>query len=197
MREGARYEHDERGRFGIREFVRSELWGDIEVLSPTFKRGYCSGTLRLTERSAFDGLAAALASNRETSDFVAKRETEYWRSLSRESVNFVRLLGAAVVVIFSFGAILGALNTMYAQVSARTREIGTLRAIGFEPRAILVSLVLESVLLSLAAGVLGVAGASLLGNVTFELNTVQTLSEITYGFHLSPRRHWIVVSSRA
>ncbi len=69
------------------------------------------------------------------------------------------LVGAAVGLIFSFGAVLGALNTMYAQVAARTRELGTLRAIGFKPRAILVSLVLESVLLSLAAGVVGVFGA--------------------------------------
>ncbi|HTV17360.1 MAG TPA: ABC transporter permease [Polyangiaceae bacterium] len=165
----------------------SEIWGDIEVMAPTFKRGYCSATLRLSDRSELDGLAAALASNPDTSAYVARREVDYWRSLSEQSVNFVRLLGAAVVVVFSFGAILGALNTMYAQVTARTRELGTLRAIGFKPRAILVSLVLESVLLSLAAGVLGVLGASLLENVTFELSTVQTLSEITYGFHLSPR----------
>jgi putative ABC transport system permease protein len=92
-----------------------------------------------------------------------------------------------VGLIFSFGAILGALNTMYAQVTARTRELGMLRAIGFKPRAILVSLVLESVILSVAAGLLGVLLAALLQNVSFQLSGLSTLTEITYGFHLSPR----------
>jgi putative ABC transport system permease protein len=164
----------------------SELWGDIEVMVPTFDRGYSTVTLALTDRSHLDGISAAFASDPAKSELLAQREVDYWSALSEESVQFVTLLGATVGLIFSFGAILGALNTMYAQVSARTRELGTLRAIGFKPRAILVSLVLESVLLSLAAGLLGVLGASLLQNVTFELSMVQTLSEITYGFHLSP-----------
>jgi len=106
--------------------------------------------------------------------------------LSENHVEFITLLGAVVGLTFSFGAILGALNTMYAQVTARTRELGTLRATGFKPRAILVSLVLESVILSLAAGVMGVLCAALLQNLSFQLSSVATLTEITYGFHLSP-----------
>ncbi len=164
----------------------SEIWGDIEVMAPTFRRGYSTATLRLEDRSGLNALSAALASRPDQSELLAKRETEYWKALSENYVGFVRLLGAVIALIFSFGAILGALNTMYAQVTARTRELGTLRAIGFKPRAVLISLVFESVLLSLAAGVIGVLGASLLSQTTFQLTTVQTLSEITYGFHLSP-----------
>lgn len=164
----------------------SEVWGDIEVMRPTFRRGYSTATLTLSDRSGLEPLSAALASNPEQSMLVAKRETEYWKAFSENYVGFVSLLGAAVGLIFSFGAILGALNTMYAQVTARTRELGTLRAIGFKPRAILISLVLESVLLSLLAGSVGLLGASLLSRATFRLTTVQTLTEISYGFHLSP-----------
>lgn len=165
----------------------SEVWGDVEVMGPTFRRTYCTATLVLDAPASFDALNAALAANTAVPELRARREAAYWRALSEDYVGFVRLLGSAVTVIFSFGAILGALNTMYAQVSARTREIGTLRAIGFKPRAILVSLLGESMLLSLAAGSLGVLAASLLGTMTFELTTVQTLSEITYGFHISPQ----------
>lgn len=164
----------------------SEIWGDIEVMSEIFHRQSSTATLVLRDPAGFDALSAALTGNPALQELLAKREVDYWKALSENSVGFVRLLGAVITIIFSFGAILGALNTMYAQVSVRTREIGTLRAIGFKPRAILVSLVGESVLLSLAAGVLGVLGASLLSRMTFELTTVQTLSEITYGFHLSP-----------
>jgi putative ABC transport system permease protein len=164
----------------------SEIWGDIEIMAPTFRRGYSTATLVLKEPAGFAALSAALSSNTALPDLLAKREVDYWKALSENYVGFVRLLGGVVTVIFSLGAVLGALNTMYAQVSARTRELGTLRAIGFKPRAVLISLVAESVLLSLVAGILGVACAALLSRMTFELTTVQTLSEITYGFHLSP-----------
>jgi len=164
----------------------SEIWGDVEVMAPTFRRGYSTVTLTLDERADVVAVSAALGQNPDLSRLLAKREVEYWRALSENYVGFVRLLGSVVTVIFSFGAILGALNTMYAQVAARTREIGTLRAIGFKPRAVLTSLLAESVLLALAAGSVGVLAASLLGRMTFQLTTVQTLSEITYGFHLSP-----------
>jgi putative ABC transport system permease protein len=164
----------------------SEIWGDFEVMGPTFKRTYSTATVALMDRERLDDVSAALASDSNTSEWVAKREVEYWKALSENYVEFITLLGAVVGLIFSFGAILGALNTMYAQVTARTRELGTLRAIGFKPRAILVSLVLESVILSLAAGVMGVLCAALLQSVSFQLSSVATLAEITYGFHLSP-----------
>lgn len=164
----------------------SEIWGDFEVMAPTFRRGYSTATLVLDEQADLAEIAAVMQGTPMLAQHLVKREVDYWHALSQDYVGFVRLLGSAVAIIFSFGAILGALNTMYAQVAARTREIGTLRAIGFKGRAILTSLLLESVLLSSAGGVFGVLAASLLSRVSFNLTTVQTLSEITYGFHLSP-----------
>lgn len=133
-----------------------------------------------------------LEATQETKPLEARWEKDFWRSRSGNYVDFVMILGLVVAVIFSFGAVLGAMNTMYTQVSARTREIGTLRAIGFKPRAILTSLTLESIVIALVAGVIGVGLAALLERVEFHLTSVQTLSEISYDFHLSP---FIVVSA--
>jgi len=164
----------------------SEIWGDFEVLGAAFRRGAATATVTLERASALDAFAGALELSARENQLSIKRETEYWRSLSESYVNFVRLLGSVIAVIFAFGAILGALNTMYAQVTARTRELGALRAIGFKPRAILVCIVFESVLLAVAAGAVGVLGASLLSQRRFTLTTAQTLSEISYAFQGSP-----------
>src|SRR6185369_15324456 len=89
-----------------------------------------------------------------------KSELAYWQGQSEQFSGFVTYLGMFMAFIFAFGAILGAMITMYAQVAARTREIGTLRAMGFRRRAVLVSFVIESVILALAAGGFGIFAAS-------------------------------------
>jgi putative ABC transport system permease protein len=165
----------------------SEIWGDFHVMSTTFWRETAVVTVAMTDPSAFDAFATAINGIRgKRIGLVAKREPVYWRSLSENYVEFVVLVGGVVGFIFAFGAVLGALNTTYAQVDARTRELGMLRAIGFKPRAILVSLLFESVLLALGAGAVGIAGASILGKATFTLTALATASEISYDFHLSP-----------
>src|SRR5690606_14056972 len=82
-------------------------------------------------------------------------ERRYWEAQSEQLASFVTFLGTFVAIVFAIGAILGAMITMYAQVAARTREIGALRAMGFRRRSVLVSFVVESVLIGLAAGVVG------------------------------------------
>jgi putative ABC transport system permease protein len=164
----------------------SEIWGDFEVMDATFDRGYSTATLALAEGASPSEISTVLASDPQKSELVAVREVDYWRALSDKPSRFVRLFGGVIGLVFSFGAILGGLNTMYAQVRSRSRELGTLRAIGFKARAVLVSIVVESILLALFAGVVGVFAASLLHRATFELSTEQTLTEITYAFHLSP-----------
>jgi len=99
---------------------------------------------------------------------------------------FVRVVGIFVVFIFSFGAVLGAMITMFAQVAARTREIGTLRAMGFRRRAVLVSFVAESVILGIVAGAFGCAGASLWQLTSFTTMNFQSFSEMSFKFHMSP-----------
>jgi putative ABC transport system permease protein len=164
----------------------SEIWGDFEVLSVAFRRGAATATVALTEASALDSFSSALDSSNRQNQLSVKRETAYWRALSESYVDFVTLLGCVMAFVFAFGAILGALNTMYAQVAARTRELGALRAIGFKPNAVLICIVFESVCLAVAAGAVGVLGAGLLDSSSFTLTTAQTLSEITYHFQLSP-----------
>ena len=102
---------------------------------------------------------------------------------------FVQFLGIFVAVIFSFGAVLGAMITMYAQVAARTREIGTLRALGFRRRAVLVSFVVESVLLALPSRrASGCGCASLMQLASFTTMNFQTFSEVSFRFHMSGDR---------
>jgi ABC-type antimicrobial peptide transport system permease subunit len=94
-------------------------------------------------------------------------------------------MGGLVGIIFGFAAVLGAMNTMNAQVSSRTRELGALRAVGFRPRAILTSLVLESVLLGMLGGSIGIGTALLLQGVELRLTSEKTMTEMSYTFHFS------------
>jgi putative ABC transport system permease protein len=163
----------------------SEIWGDVDVLGPAFRRSYTSVSLTLTDANAFERLQSAFAVAPEFNELEAQRERDFWKGLSGHYVEFVTLLGSAIGLIFAFAAILGAMNTMYAQVAARTRELGALRAIGFKSRAVLIALVFESMLMSLIAGVVGISCAALLLGVRFRLTTSETSSEISYQFHSS------------
>jgi ABC-type lipoprotein release transport system permease subunit len=165
----------------------SEAWGDFRYLSSVLRRPCSSVTATLKEQSSFMNFARRVAADPTLGPLEVEHESDYWGALSKRHVHFVTIVGVFVAVIFSFAAILGAMNTLHAQVTARMSELGTLRAIGFRPRAILTSLVFEAVLMSFASGVVGVAAASLLERLKFQSTLVETLSEITYQFLLSPR----------
>lgn len=164
----------------------SEIWGDFEQVMDAFQRrpSYSSVTMRLKDRAALSALKARLEADPQLNTLEVKGEIDYWKAQSEMFANFVQLLGLFVAIIFSLGAILGAMITMYAQVAARTREIGTLRAIGFRRRAVLVSFVVESVLLSLVAGGAGLLAASLLQLASFTTVNWMTFSEVTFRFRL-------------
>jgi ABC-type lipoprotein release transport system permease subunit len=166
----------------------SEVWGDIDQVLDAFQRrgAFSSVTLRLKDRSMASALAKRMESDPNLSSLEAKSEVDYWAAQSEQFATFVKFLGIFVAVIFSFGAVLGAMITMYAQVAARTREIGTLRAIGFRRRAVLVSFVVESVLLSLGAGLAGVGAATVWQLVHFHTMNFQTFSEISFKFQFTP-----------
>ena len=119
------------------------------------------------------------------SQLEVKPEIDYWATLSEQTSMFVEFIGLFVVIIFSFGAAIGAMITMYAQVAARTREIGTLRALGFRRRAVLVSFVAESVILAGLAGAVGTAAASAMRFASFTTMNFQTFSEMSFRFHMS------------
>jgi ABC-type lipoprotein release transport system permease subunit len=166
----------------------SEVWGDVDQFADAFQRrgGVSSVTLRLKDRAALDALETKMSADPQLNTLEIKNEVDYWASQSEQFADFVTFLGLFVAVIFAFGAILGAMITMYAQVAARTREIGTLRAMGFRRRAVLISFVIESMLLSLGSGGLGIAGASLMQLASFSTMNFQSFSEVTFRFHLSP-----------
>jgi ABC-type antimicrobial peptide transport system permease subunit len=120
------------------------------------------------------------------SQLEVKTEVDYWAAQSEQFSMFVEFLGIFVAVIFSMGAVLGAMITMYAQVAARTREIGTLRALGFRRRAVLVSFVAESVILAGLAGAIGTGAASAMQLTSFTTMNFQTFTEMSFRFHMSP-----------
>jgi putative ABC transport system permease protein len=178
------------GRFEAGDAHDSEIWGDAESVSSAYRRtGYQSITARLVGRDAMDGFAAALASDPRLKVDVQTTRA-YYGAQSESLAKLIRVLGFTVGVIMAIGAMFGALNTMYAAVAARTREIATLRAIGFAGLPVVVSVLLETMLLALAGGVLGAAGAWSI----FHGYTVSTLgasfSQVVFQFQVSPALLW-------
>jgi putative ABC transport system permease protein len=157
------------------------------VLQGVYKRdGYQSVTLKLTDIDAFDTLRAALSSDpRLTVD--VQRTRDYYATQSEDLTRLIRILGVAIAAIMGVGAVFGALNTMYAAVSTRSREIATLRALGFSPAPVVISVMLEAALLALLGGVIGAGIAWLM----FDNYTASTLganfSQVVFAFQVSPR----------
>jgi putative ABC transport system permease protein len=196
----------ERLRFGGREWTvvgtfdaggsgfDSEVWGDADQLMQAFRRPvYSSVLLRLADPDAFDALKARLESDPRLT-LEVKRERTFYTEQSEVMSNFIRILGLTLSVIFSVGATIGAMITMYAAVASRTMEIGALRALGFRRSGILGAFLTEAVLLSLVGWVIGLAGASLMQLVQISTMNWQSFAELAFRFQLTPE---IVVKSLA
>jgi putative ABC transport system permease protein len=115
----------------------------------------------------------------------AKRETKYYKDQSEMMAKFLRILGISLTVIFSLGAMIGAMITMYAAVANRVAEIGTLRALGFRRRNILIAFLIESMFLGLAGGLTGLIFASFMQFITISTVNWQTFSELAFSFTLT------------
>lgn len=163
----------------------SEIWGDADQLMQGFRRpAYSSVLLKLRDREEFDAVKKRLESDpRLTVD--AKRETRYYEEQSEMMAKFLRILGVSLTVIFSLGAIIGAMITMYTAVANRVGEIGTLRALGFQRTSILVAFLLEALFLGLIGGIVGLGFASLMRFVTISTVNFQTFSELEFSFSLN------------
>src|SRR5690606_15478005 len=116
----------------------------------------------------------------------AKREQRFYADQSQALATFINILGTSISVIFSIGAVIGAMITMYASVASRTGEIGTLRALGFSRGAVLGSFMVEALALGLLGGVVGLAGASLMQAITISTTNFQTFAELAFSFTLTP-----------
>jgi len=184
-------------RFGLRDWTvvgifdagatgfSSEIWGDATQLMQAFRRPvYSSITFKLASSGDFPLLKARLeADPRLTLD--VRRETQYYRDQSEAMAKFLRILGISLTLIFSLGAIIGAMITMYAAVANRVGEIGTLRALGFHRSSILTAFLMESFLLGLTGGVTGLLCASFLQLITISTMNWQTFSELAFSFTLT------------
>lgn len=164
----------------------SEIWGDVDQLMQAFRRPvYSSVIFKLRDFSEFQEVKERIESDPRLT-LEAKRETAYYLDQSAALAKFLRILGTSLTIVFSIGAIVGAMITMYAAVANRTAEIGTLRALGFRRSSILLAFLLESLLLGLIGGAAGLFFASFLQLFTVSTTNFQTFSELAFGFALSP-----------
>jgi putative ABC transport system permease protein len=168
--------------------TETEIWGDASVLGAAYRRGnsYQAVYARLTSPDALDHFKAALASDPRLNVRVV-RETDYYAEQSTMLYNLITRLGMLIAGLMGIGAVFGALNTMYSAVSARTREIATLRALGFGGSPVVLSVLFEALLLALIGGALGSAGAYLAfdGYRAATINW-QSFSQVTFAFAVTP-----------
>jgi putative ABC transport system permease protein len=163
----------------------SEIWGDVDATGPAFLRtgSYQSIALRLADPGALPALKDALENDPQMQVSVIQERKYY-----EDQAGFVAaaLMGLAILVslVMGIGAVFGAMNTMYAIVSARTREIGTLRALGFSRRSILFSFVTEAVFLAFIGGLLGCVFALPADGITSATNGAN-FSELAFAFRIT------------
>jgi len=168
--------------------AESEIWTDAKVLQSAYNRGdsYQSIYARLASPGAYEAFAAALTANPQLKVKVL-RQSEYYANQSQTLTRLITTIGYLVATLMAIGAVFGALNTMYSAVAARTREIATLRALGFGSGAVVVALMLESLVLALIGGALG-AGLSYAAFNNFHAATMnwQSFSQVTFAFAVTP-----------
>jgi ABC-type antimicrobial peptide transport system permease subunit len=163
----------------------SEIWGDADQLMQSFRRPvFSSVTFRLRDVGDFAAVKQRLEADPRLT-VEAKLETRYYLDQSEAMAKFLKILGFALTIIFSLGAIIGAMITMYAAVANRVIEIGTLRALGFQRRSILLAFIIESFFLGLAGGIAGVAAASFLQLITISTMNWQSFAELAFSFSLT------------
>ncbi|MBN1610690.1 MAG: ABC transporter permease [Polyangiaceae bacterium] len=171
----------------------SEVWVDGDTLRSAFGReGLVSSVLvQLESPSKLDAFTAAVEQSKQLG-LEVEGERSYYEKQSEGTSTFIMAIGVLIAVFFSLGAMIGAAITMYAAVSQRSREIGTLQALGFSRFAVLLSFMVESVVLALAGAALGALGSLAMAAVKFSMMNFATWQEVTFSFEPSPA---IVVGS--
>jgi putative ABC transport system permease protein len=166
----------------------SELWVDAEVLNQVFDRPrniYQSVTARLVSTDRFTALKDRLTSDPRLTIQV-ESEIAYYAKQSRVVTTLIRVLGFLVAAVMAVGAVFGALNTMYSAVAARSREIATLRALGFGSASVVLSFVVESLVIAAVGGVLGCLAVLPLNGFTTGTINWQTFSHLAFAFRVTP-----------
>jgi putative ABC transport system permease protein len=166
----------------------SELWCDANVLNQTFQRPqniFQSVTVRLTSPDALGRFKDALTSDPRVTVQV-EREIDYYAKQSRALTTLIRVLGTIVALVMGIGAVFGALNTMYSAVAERSREIATIRALGFSSGSVVLSFVVEALCIACVGGVLGCAAVVPLNGLTTGTINWQTFSHLAFAFRVTP-----------
>lgn len=165
----------------------SEIWGDLDTMAEPLRRtgGTNSLVVRLKDPSTLEAFDKSIRADPEM-QLQADDERKYYESQAGALTGTLLFLAGFVSITMGIGAVFGAMNTMYAIVSARTREIGTLRALGFSRRSILFSFVLESVMLALAGGALGCLLALPMNGFTTASGQTASFSELAFAFKVTP-----------
>lgn len=164
----------------------SEIWGDVHQMTADFDRpGYSSAVLRATDEVAADSLAKRLADDQRIK-LDGLLETEYYAKQTRSGM-FIQFIGTIVAIIMAVGSSFAAMNTMYAAVAYRGREIATLRVMGFNRPSILTSFVLESLLLSLIGGAVAVLLMLPFNGLTTGTSNMMTFSEVVFQMKITPQ----------
>jgi putative ABC transport system permease protein len=183
------------GVFASGDSLDSEIWGDAGVVADTYRRGgsRASVTVRLNDPQTFDAFKTALEANPQLKVDVSTT-LDYFSKQSEGTTKTIRAIGITVGLIMAIGALFGALNTMFAAVASRAREIATLRAIGFRGLPVVVAVMLETMLLALLGGVLGGLLAWLLFN-GYSASTLAagTVGKLSFELKVTPQLLWVGV----
>jgi ABC-type antimicrobial peptide transport system permease subunit len=164
----------------------SEIWADAEQVMQAFRRqAYSMIIFRLRDDASAEKMTM-LVENDPRLTLQAKKETTFYLEQSEVMASFLRILGITLTVIFSLGAVIGAMITMYSAVANRTGEIGTLRALGFRRRAIMTSFLAEALFLGVIGGGVGLFFASFMQFITISTLNFQSFSELAFRFTLTP-----------
>ncbi|AKT37567.1 ABC transporter permease [Chondromyces crocatus] len=165
----------------------SEVWGDVHTVGSAFGREGSVSVVRarLISPTKFDGFKASIEQNQQLG-LEVQRELEYYEKQSEGMNMFIGALGISIAFLFSIGAMIGAMITMYGSIANRQREIGTLRALGFSRFSILISFLLESTVLALIGGGLGALGSLAMGMVRFSMVNFSSFSEMVFTFEPTP-----------
>lgn len=165
----------------------SEIWGDFDTFGPIFRRGSGSNVLvvRMKDPAAIPELDRFIRAQPQM-QLQALPERKYYADQAGPLARTLSGLANFVAIVMGIGAVFGAINTMYAIVAARTREIGTLRALGFSRRAILASFLIESVILAIVGGAIGCLLAFPMNGFSTGTGQTQSFSEIAFSFRITP-----------
>ena len=163
----------------------SEILGDFDAMASAFNRAGTENslTVRLADSSVLSTFDRELEANLQY-PLTITNEREYYEGQAGPLIGFLRGLAAFVGIVMGIGAVFAAMNTMYAIVANRTREVGTLRALGFSRSAVLMAFVLEGLLLAVAGGVLGCLLSSLINGMS--ASTTAGMGEISFAFRVTP-----------